>query len=528
MQKRLLLLAALLGTLLLPGAESAVLKLCGPDSGLIGPAGNRVLKAEFFTSGVRGKVKLRSELHRLYGPNFRADRELELAARPYTAAEFTYTLAEPGLYEWIVTAVDEKGEKIAGAVADCAVLPPVKEGVADLGICTHLTHWPEPERLLDLVKAAGFSRIRDEIAWDGVERERGRFVYPDKFVGLMASAKQKGLRPLLILDYGNGKLYPELFKTSPFPVNDKAREAFVRYACSTVRKFYPTVREFEVWNEPNYVRAEHEYLELLKKVYPEIRKIAPDATVISCGGGGAGGGPGGSYILPILRAGGLEYQDAFSIHPYMAPHDPDRGYGPCRGSAIEYVSVPSVWPYLGKVAEQNKRSNRKPLELWITEIGWPTGNGRSTRSEYEQAAFLARTFLQHRRAGTAKALFWYDLLSDGLRRGEAEHNFGILRADLSPKPAYMSAAVFASQIGNKPFREVLSDDNIKAFCYGSGTGQVTALYALEGNPEYELSLPGRAMARVTEWHGFSEQRKLENGKLRLKLSPAPVYVQAVY
>ncbi len=523
MRRAFLLLTLLTGFLLAAG-QPVALRIAGPEFELIGPTGQREFRVELFSPEALPSGSLRAELHGLYGLDYHRTVNREFSGGKNAGEErFSFDALPAGLYEWTVTAVDSDGKRLDAASTLAVAAEALPAGAEDLGVCTHLGRWKHQATLLDLTRFAGFSRIRDEVYWDVVERERGKFVYPGELDLMIREAASRQLKPLLILDYGNAKVYPELFQTSGFPDNDGAHAAFLRYVENTVTR-YPEVKDWELWNEPNSVNPANVYLPLLRKVYAAIKAIDPGATVISCGGGGAGGGPGGGYIVPIVDAGGVDAQDAFSIHPYMAPHEPDRGYGPCIGSPIEYVNVPDVWRHLGRYVQDNRRSDGKPLELWVTEIGWPTGRAEQGRSEFEQAAYLARTFLQHRRAGTAKALFFYDLLSDGDREGESEHNFGILRPDFSPKPAYAAIATAVRQLGNQKASATLEDgENLKVFRFGD----VTALYCREKGVDYELALPGVARATVTDWHGASRTVEVKDGKLKLKLSPAPTYVKVV-
>jgi hypothetical protein len=44
-------------------------------------------------------------------------------------------------------------------------------------------------------------------------------------------------------------------------------------------------------------------------------------------------------------------------------------------------------------------------------------------------------------------MFWHDLVHDGIAPFDKEHNFGMLRADLSPKLAFAAASMLAPTPG---------------------------------------------------------------------------------
>jgi hypothetical protein len=204
----------------------------------------------------------------------------------------------------------------------------------------------------------------------------------------------------------------------------------------------------------------------------------------------------------------------------MAPANPDQGYGPTRNSPIKFVNVNSVGRFLENFCRKHPRSDGKLLRVWATEIGWPTGTGRNAGGESEQAAYIARTLIQHRRTGVLEALFIYDLLSDGNMHSNAEHNFGLLRNDLSPKPAFAAAAAFLRIVGNRKCTGVICDEsNFKVFRFED----VLVAYAVEKNKP--LTLTGFDSARVFQWDGYENGNTPVDGKLTLKLSKMPVYVK---
>lgn len=525
MKLKQLLSLLLLTAAAMAGAADYAVTLAGPGRKLVMPPGKCTFPVSVFISGESPEMEVEAELRGIQNNKYneRSIRTLAAGTQTHAPLEFAFNVPGAGLYELAVAVrrpgVD--GPPAARGATYCLVAPPA-EPVADIGVQTHLGKWRNMEQLLDLAKHAGFTRIRDEMYWNVVEPVPGKFSYPERIDRMIRLAGERGLKPLIILDYGNQTAYPELFpKHRTFPSDDRTHELFLAYVENCVKRYGSTVKEWELWNEPNNVKPAAVYLPLLKKVYAKIKELDPEAAVISCGGGGAGGGPGAAYIAPIVRAGGTDAQDAFSIHPYMSPADPDRGYGPCKGSPVQFVNVPSVWKFLGGFCDKNRRSDGKPLRFWITEVGWPTGDGRNTVSELEQAAYLSRLLLQHRRAGTAEALFIYDLLSDGVRNGEAEHNFGMLRADLSPKASFAAVATFLREVGSRKHTADLSDETVKAFRYGD----VIALYALEKSPQYELELPGVKNVEIVQWDGFASKSEVKDGKLKLRLSRLPVYVR---
>jgi len=87
--------------------------------------------------------------------------------------------------------------------------------------------------------------------------------------------------------------------------------------------------------------------------------------------------------------------------------------------------------------------------VWITEMGWSTQIGG--KSERQQARLLARCYLGALASGACQNVSWYDFRCDGNDPFYNEHNFGVLRHDLSPKAGYRAlATICRTFVGGKP------------------------------------------------------------------------------
>jgi hypothetical protein len=143
--------------------------------------------------------------------------------------------------------------------------------------------------------------------------------------------------------------------------------------------------------------------------------------------------------LPVVGPsfGTAEGPEAF------AAHDPGR-----------WMDVGNIHPYTGALSpnpfhvalELQKAagvSGSKPA--FATEAGFhtalsmPAGANQPPVSEQAQAVYVLRTFLEHYAMGVRRT-FLYELIDewpDAAKR-DAESNFGLLRNDFSPKPAFLA------------------------------------------------------------------------------------------
>lgn len=463
-----------------------------------------------------GNMRLTGKLVR-YGDN------LTFSGVANAGKELVIDVTELGYYTLELTLADNENI-IQTTVVNYAVVPEIidEERPWDMGVCVHPPKDNDYSKTFRLIRMAGFTRIRTDLAWEHVEPAKGKYVMPEHMYQFVSASEKEGIKPLIVFGYANAIAYPNGFPTIPFPTTEESRLGCANALAYAVKEMGNRVTEWELWNEPNYADPVKDYLPLLKVVYPTVKKVNPDITLISGGGSGAGGGPGGAFIIPVLDAGGVDFQDGYSIHPYMAPNTPDFGYAG-TGGPIPAVNIPTVWPYLKKISEENLRSDKKELSVWVTEIGWNS----TTNLDIEQAAYLARTYLLSRRHYMSPGVFWYDFQNDGDTPDNIEHNFGLLRSDFSPKPSYQAAAVVASLLKNYTFQETLLDGVNKVLAFGQD-GETTFYTAWTTKAErttIRVKAPTDVdKLRLIDWQGCEMPLTVDNGYLVLNLSILPQYL----
>lgn len=280
------------------------------------------------------------------------------------------------------------------------------------------------EANLDLIREFGLGSIRDDMPWKMVERRRGRLAAPRLFHEFVDAAVKRGLKPLGILAYNN-----PFYDEGGYPRSDEAVAAFVRYAETVAAFGRGKIAYYQVWNEwdggcgmnrARWGRGDAEsYVRLLKAVYPRLKEIHPEAGVI-CGSVCTGE----AFLQRILELGAADFCDFLSIHPYNFKNMGEDG-------------TPEAWfRKMVRVEEFIRRhSGGKEKPFFITEMGYPSFRGIHGRSEEECAANLARLFLLARLVPSLRGMWWYDFQDDGWNSEEREESFGLVRPDLTLKPA---------------------------------------------------------------------------------------------
>jgi hypothetical protein len=220
---------------------------------------------------------------------------------------------------------------------------------------------------------------------------------------------------------------------------------FAAFAGWLAGHFRGRVSAYEVWNEPDprqsyWTGTVAQYVELLRRAYVEFKRADPAAEIVL-------GGPSSNdagWIAEVYAAGAKPYFDVLATHPYQAVADKPPEHEQRRRDARRHwlTDFPSVRDVMARHGDSDK-------EVWFTEFGWSSHpNGEDLQdwqlgvSERQQAEFLVRA-LRHIDAnyGSVTRAYWYN---ERNRTDSDIHtnNYGLLRADLSPKPVYEAVGEF--------------------------------------------------------------------------------------
>jgi hypothetical protein len=400
-----------------------------------------------------------------------------------------------------------------------------------VGACTHFSQGKGVlDRNLERIKRAGIASIRDEVGWGAVERQKGKPAMPEAFDAYVRRAAGQGVNVLLILDYGN-----RLYDDGDRPRSPEAIEGFCRYAEFVVRHFGEAVRLYEIWNEwdisigmPPQHRtggSAEDYVKLLKAVYPRIKTADSGVTVMA--GACTSGGVKKGWLEGIVKLGALNACDAISIHSYnYSDKFPQRGPEAC-----------AAW--VAGVQDMLRKYQGSDVPFYVTEMGWPTHVGRNGTDPELSGSYLARLYLLARTSASFKGIWWYDFQDDGWKAEYNEDNFGLVRPDLTPKPAYDVLADIAPVVARGQYIDRLPtmDENVWVLRFKVGREDCWALWSAD-DQEHQVILetqsPQPVMIRctgrdayLTHW-GFRDWTKrgseLVPNRLSLVVGPRPYLI----
>jgi hypothetical protein len=287
--------------------------------------------------------------------------------------------------------------------------------------------------ILDKLAQAKASWVRMDIGWRWLEPAPGR--YPDYYVSLMDrlvdAARARGLNVLITVlttpGWANGN------QAGNVPPSDPT--VFTPTARFLASHFGDRVAAWEVWNEPNYsgfwTGDATSYVSLLRAAYTGFKAGNPSATVVL---GGVNHND-VTWLRAMYQAGGHGLFDVMATHPYLDPTNSAPELDNNKFTTITFVR---------NVIALMKQYGDGSVPIWFTEFGWSSHANTSTTPTWQrgvtlqqQADYLVRA-LKLIRANypyVAKA-FWYTDRDTAQSSPSQDANFGLLRHDLTPKPAF--------------------------------------------------------------------------------------------
>lgn len=387
----------------------------------------------------------------------------------------------------------------------------------NFGVCTHFSqNKGEPAINLPLAKQIGMGWIRDETEWAYAETTKGQIDILPSWDQYINEAMQQNQNVLLILR-SSSLVYGQT--TGDVPYTDEAVAAYENYAYEIANHFKGKVNYFEVWNEMNLEgnrsfnanrRPPEDYVKLLKAASAGVKRANPDAKIV----GMATAGADIAWMKRVLAAGGYDYMDIVSIHPYQETEYPDNGK-------------------LMKKVEDTKALFRQyggEKPIWLTEIGW--ANAPKSVGDYKAAIYAGRLMVMNDAYHMADNIFWYDFQDDGANPSELEQNWGLIRTwknienPYAAKKGYVVVAAANALLGNYEFDKTIVDNtSVKAYLYkNKSTGKgMAVMWGLSDSENITLQLP----REVTKYDMYGNPTHLTStdGLMSFHLNEELVYVE---
>jgi hypothetical protein len=352
----------------------------------------------------------------------------------------------------------------------------------------------EPMRqVANLCQLAGINWVRDRLLWGELEPKRGEFVDRTRYDVSARVQMEAGLQVLQVAHVSapwanaNAKRFPPDLRD------------FYNFWREAARRWQGQVLAFEPWNEADITvfggHTGSEMASLQKAAYLGLK--AGNSNVIAC-----------LNVFAIRRAATLSDFHANEAWPYFDTYN------------LHHYEPLENYPAL--YADHRAVSAGKPL--WVSEcsvrVRWQGDeqlkelSGQNLRLQSEQAT---KTYALAIHEG-AETVFYFVLP----HYSERQLQYGVLRADLTPRPAYVAVAAAGRLLADaKPLGRVdTANTGIHGYVFDAKPdgerGDVLVIWS-ESETIYELPKPPRAC-----FDHLGRKRAVDGN--RLELGRAPLYV----
>ena len=296
-----------------------------------------------------------------------------------------------------------------------------------------------------LINDLGFDWAKGFANWATIEAEEGSYRWDDPDHVVTAFDDQK--LQILMRVHGTPIWNRPAETHLSHPPQDLTK--FAKFMTALATRYKGQVAAYEIWNEPNlYYEWGFQdpdpvaYTKLLQTAYIAIKRVDPDALVVSGGLSTTGDGSETAYgdlafLQAMYDAGARGYFDVFGSHPYSFGNSPDKldPYG------LSFARVTEQYEVM-----QANGDGQTPI--WITETGWVINSswdlGEHERvgvSETQQAEYLARAYQKVQQEWPyVQGMFLFNLDFSTVTwypAPEPMRWYAILNPDRTPRPAYI-------------------------------------------------------------------------------------------
>ena len=354
--------------------------------------------------------------------------------------------------------------------------------------------WFYPKDRMDAVASlcslAGVNWVRDRLSWPEMEPKRDEFSGPNKYDASASAQSLAGLQVLQVI-HASPSWANKIGKRFPADLRDA-----YRFFEAMARRSRGQVIAFEPWNEADIPmfggHTGAEMAALQKAAYLGLKAGNPD--IIACLNVFAHHNT--NQLADLHDNEAWPYFDTYNLHHYES-----------------FDRFPKLY------ADHRAVSAGRPL--WVSECAVPVkwAGDENLREPTDadlrvQAERVAKTFACSLHEGSAAT--FYFLLPHYV---EGQTQFGIVRPDLTPRPAYVALAAVGRLLADaKPLGRLPSaDPNVRAFLFRARTDgkETEVLVAWTTNGVANLRLP---MPPAARYDHLGRIREL-NGELQLGTAP---------
>ncbi|MHB8780105.1 MAG: DUF5719 family protein [Candidatus Geothermincolia bacterium] len=320
---------------------------------------------------------------------------------------------------------------VAAAVAD-----PVLQGRFGAQ-CVALSSLEQPELEEKLAGMAelGIRWVRTDFWWCYMEAQPGNWYFApwDRIVD---TAERYGIEVLAIMGAAPG--WANGFMPQNYPPTNLS--AWRNYCNVVANRYAGRIGAWEIWNEENLYAFwmpwpnSSDYMRLLREAVGGIR--AADATTRIVMGGLAGAGL--DFLEECLQKGAAELVDAVAYHPYPET----------LGSGSFLPQEQLTRDLVERVRSRVRAYTSRPVEVWLTEVGWTTTPKRPPGVDAQtQADYMLRMLINYAGTGVDRVI-WHNYQDNPSSSSPTDvMHYGLLEESGARKPSSEYYRFFQTFLG---------------------------------------------------------------------------------
>ncbi len=404
-----------------------------------------------------------------------------------------------GYYELVAQAGSASARLAFAVISDHSATDPPSGRLNVDGATAWLERRGRHETIARMLRMAGIGWVRERFSWAGTEPQKGVVNWRQYDAVAEAFAKH-GIRVYQIF-HDSPAWSRAGRKNTRNPADLRDVYAFAR---RLAEHYKGKVQAWEVWNEPDiffWPDLSDTFGGVQKAAYLGFKAGDPEVLVLLgsfCRGRCA-------FDENLFASGIRDYFDVFNWHIYAPPEQ----YPPTLARYLDLL--------------RQYECHERPV--WLTEAGirlraTEPGGELNAADERRQADFVPRSVAFSLAAGNDRHFFF--VLPYYLERGV---QFGALRKELSPRPAFVALAAAADILAQARFLGFMATrerEGYTAIVFDSGRERVAVVWG-EGPREVELAVGAK---RVVVANVVGRRRRLDapDGKLKIEIGPSPQYV----
>lgn len=376
------------------------------------------------------------------------------------------------------------------------------EEISQFGISTHFGlnyNRDEIPKGLELLYNLGIKNIRDTILWEHVGGDDGVYDYtiPDSWIPYI---QEKKINILALVGGGNKFQMGDDLQIS----TNKELQKYKHYIIDVFNK-YPTIMEYQIFNEPNDEWASEEQKEWYAKtviltdkelkINNELKRTNVGSVAIQY----QKEKEAIDYLNDIVtKYGAYKYSNTLSYHMYSSQEDMER------------------LKQINKYANEMINNIGGFTNININEFG--IKSDYESTSEEEQAKKIIKQFLTYIKNGVSKA---YLYVFRDITKEDETLKYGLINNDYTPKKSYYIMKRFititngAEYIGTLNNLEGVENTNLEAHVYDKDGKAKIIVWS--NNSDETITIP-YSNFKATDLYG-NEIRPNEEGNLVITTSP---------